>query len=227
MGNGMIGKLISKVRTLKKDQLLIIVLSGVLLMVIALPVDNSKDSAEGNGAIYQTVEDKQQTNTQRGAGTLTSGSTTQGNEMADDIVTGEDYYTYGDYVAYMEDKVARVLSGMDQVGNAEVVITLKSSSEKIVEKDTPITRSNTDEQDSQGGSRVISSVDTGESTIYVTESGKSTPYVVKTTSPQVEGVLVVCEGAGEGSVSKNITDAIEVLFGIEPHKIKVVKMKTR
>ena len=51
--------------------------------------------------------------------------------------------------------------------------------------------------------------------------------MVKTTSPQVEGVLVVCEGAGVGTVSKNITDAIEVLFGIEPHKIKVVKMKTR
>lgn len=227
MGNGMIGKLISKVRSLKKDQLLIIILSGVLLMIIALPVDNSKGSADTSGFIYQVAGDKQQANTKELSDTSTSGSTTPGDAASGDTALGEDYYTYGDYVSYMEDKVAKVLSGMEQVGNAEVIITLKSSSEKIVEKDTPVTRSNTDEQDSQGGSRVVSSVDTGETTIYVTESGKSTPYVVKTTSPQVEGVLVVCEGAGVGSVSKNITDAIEVLFGIEPHKIKVVKMKTR
>ena len=140
MGKGMIGNLISRVKALKKDQLLILVLSGVLLMVIALPVDNSKGSAAGNGAVYQIGGGKRQTDTKgvpeaTSSGGNTSGTTAQGNESSDGMTSGGDYFTYGDYVAYMEDKVARVLSGMEQVGAAEVIITLKSSSEKIVEKD--------------------------------------------------------------------------------------------
>ena len=43
--------------------------------------------------------------------------------------------------------------------------------------------------------------------------------------PEVEGVLVSCEGAGTGMVNMEITEALEALFGLEPHKIKVLSMK--
>jgi len=210
MGKEIMNGIISKGKSLKKDQLLIIILSGVLLMIIAWPVkDGDEKKAE------KTTEVKLDA-----SNTIDNWTNESAQVMPNNIQTEEDY------IIHMEEKVEKILSSMDRVGKTEVIITLKSSGEKIVEKDIPIAKSNTDEQDSQGGSRNVSSVDSGESTVFATESGKSTPYVVKTTSPQVEGVLVVCEGAGIGSVSKNITDAIEVLFGIEPHKIKVVKMKT-
>ena len=38
-------------------------------------------------------------------------------------------------------------------------------------------------------------------------------------------MLVLAEGAGNGTVKKNITEAVEVLFGIEAHRIKVAKKK--
>lgn len=220
MSNEYVRKLLYKAKEIKKDQLLIIVLSGVLLMIIALPANGDEKKSSERSLMPSSVNEK---------------SESFGNDTDKDnlprIQTRDD--TTGDlsmedvYICAMEDKVEKILSNIDQVGRAQVIITLKSSGEKIVEKDVPVTRSNTDEQDSQGGSRILNSIDSGEATVYETESGKSTPYVVKTTSPQVEGVLVVCEGAGRGNVSKNITDAIEVLFGIEPHKIIVVKMKTR
>lgn len=220
MSNEYVRKLLYKVKEIKKDRLLIIILSGVLLMIIALPVNGGEKKSSEGSFIPSFVNERSESE-----GDDTDGDNLSGlhapNEQAGDLST-EDVY-----ICAMEDKVEKILSNMDQVGKAEVIITLKSSGEKIVEKDVPVTRSNTDEQDSQGGSRILNSIDSGEATVYETESGKSTPYVVKTTSPQVEGVLVVCEGAGKGSVSKNITDAIEVLFGIEPHKIIVVKMKTR
>jgi stage III sporulation protein AG len=50
------------------------------------------------------------------------------------------------------------------------------------------------------------------------------PYVVKTIVPQVEGVVVVGEGCGTGSVDKNVTEIVQALFGLEAHKVKVVKM---
>ncbi len=206
------GNLISKGKLLKKDQLLIVVLSGVLLMIIAWPVNNNKNDASDKNNMTVDILSK---SNELDEGNLQISKQDKNENSAEDT-----------YISSMEDRLEKILSAMDNVGRAEVVITLKSSGEKIIEKDIPVSRSNTEEQDSQGGTRSVSNVDSGETTIYETDSGKSTPYVIKTISPQVEGVLVVCEGAGVGTVTKNITDAIEVLFGIEPHKIKVVKMKT-
>lgn len=42
--------------------------------------------------------------------------------------------------------------------------------------------------------------------------------------PQVEGVLVSCEGAGIGTVNSEITQALQALFDLDAHKIKVLSM---
>ena len=46
----------------------------------------------------------------------------------------------------------------------------------------------------------------------------------KVLAPQVEGVAVSAEGGGNAKTVQNITEAIQALFGIEAHKIKIVKM---
>ena len=38
------------------------------------------------------------------------------------------------------------------------------------------------------------------------------------------GVLVLAQGADSAVVKKDITDAVMALFGLEAHKIKVMKM---
>ena len=49
------------------------------------------------------------------------------------------------------------------------------------------------------------------------------PFVVKTITPKVEGVLVVAEGAGKGNMAGEITQIIQALFGVEAHRIKVLE----
>jgi stage III sporulation protein AG len=39
----------------------------------------------------------------------------------------------------------------------------------------------------------------------------------------VEGVVVIAEGGGNAVVIKNITEAIQALFDVDTHKIKVMK----
>lgn len=202
---------VEQVKKLKKDQLLIILLSGVLLLVIALPVDKIK-TKNGQDAERDYLEEIFEPNDTDSAGG-------QAEEEENQETFGENY------AREMESKLKEVLSSMDQVGKVEVLITLKTSEEKIVEKDLPVTRSNSEEVDAEGGRRNVNNMDSGENTIYETDSGKSTPYVIKTTSPLVEGVVVVCEGEGIGTVNKDITEAVQALFGIEAHKIKVVRMK--
>lgn len=44
--------------------------------------------------------------------------------------------------------------------------------------------------------------------------------------PQVEGVLVTCEGAGRGTVNADITEAVQALFNLAAHKVKVLSMNS-
>lgn len=49
--------------------------------------------------------------------------------------------------------------------------------------------------------------------------------MIKTLPPEIEGVVVVAEGAGSGTVNRTIVEMVQALFGVEAHKVKVVKME--
>lgn len=185
-----------------KNNLIVLVLMGVLLMVVTLPVNGKNDVKKDTDALLRENNDSY---------------------LIESKETGADTQTYA---AEMERKLAQVLQTMEGAGKVQVFITLASSEERIIEKDMPVNRSNTVENDGEGGSRTVSNVDAGENTVYTTEGNVTTPYVVKTVTPKVEGVLVLAQGAGNGAVSKNIADAVQVLFGIEAHQVKVIKMET-
>lgn len=189
---------------LRKDNLLILLLAGVLLVVIALPTKSSQ---------------KQQTDVAQG-------------QMADSpagIVRNSDpdstcFEDMEEYAAYLERRLEDMLSHVSGVGAVQVMITLKASQELVLEKDQQTQSSNTTEEDSQGGRRYIGQVNQSETTVYHS-SGNNEPYVVKTLLPQVEGVVVVAQGAGTGNINRSITDVIQALFDVEIYKVKVVKME--
>lgn len=129
-----------------------------------------------------------------------------------------------DAMTDLENRLQNILSQLEGAGRVQVMITQKSSGEKIVEKDTPVSDRNTQEED-EGGSRSTVEKDMDEVTVYEKdENGNQTPYVTQETAPKVEGVLVLAEGGDNAVVIKNITDAVMALFGLEAHKIKVMKM---
>jgi stage III sporulation protein AG len=187
----------------RRDNLIVLVLAGILLVIIALPTkeggQKTQENAEGVSGILN--EDNRSTGQQE---------ETQEEES---------------YAAYLEERLTQALSSMAGVGKVEVMITVKSSRELVVEKEQPVNRSSTNEKDAQGGSRSVSQVDSQENTVYQTQSGASAPFVVKTLPPRIEGVLVVAEGAGNGTIDRNIVEIAQALFGVEAHKVKVVKME--
>lgn len=208
-----------------KNNLLIIVLLGVLLMVIAIPVDTAgtggkSASGRNDNISYQTKS----TGTGYQAGG-TAAYTAAGDGTAGyDETAGTGYvWEQEQYIKEMEAKAESLLSGVNGAGQVKVMITLRASSEQVVEKDMPVTRSQTSEQDSQGGSRMVSEFATEDATVYRKGNGYEEPYVIKTLSPSVEGVVVVAEGAGNGEVSKNLSEAVQILFGVEAHRVKVLK----
>lgn len=142
-----------------------------------------------------------------------------GTETEDDVEADRDAYEQ-----YLEDRTARVLEKVEGVGKTTVMITLKSSGQKIIEKDSRSDAQNSDEEDSSGGTRATRETSSEETSIYEQESdGTQTPYVSMETAPEIEGVVVIAEGGGNAVVVRNITEAVQALFGVDAHKIKVMK----
>ena len=199
----------------RKDNLLVLILAGILLFVIALPTKDGSEKSSGmdRGTDRGTAGDD--------INLPETGSGSGGNSEQIKETAGSDY------AADMERRLTEALSDMAEVGKVKVMITLKSSSELVVEKEMPVSRSMTTETDAQGGSRTVNTSEMGESVVYSTEGSSSIPYVVKTYVPEVEGVLVVAEGAGSGTVNRTVTEIVQALFDVEAHKVMVVKMETK
>lgn len=121
--------------------------------------------------------------------------------------------TKEDYVRTAEKRLSETLSDIEGAGKVRTMVTLAATSERVVEKDTE-----TAKEEGRESRKEVS--------VYEeTDRRGQTPYVTKELSPAVEGVVVIAQGGDEPVVVQNITEAVQALFGVESHKIKVVKMK--
>lgn len=130
------------------------------------------------------------------------------------------------YIEHLENKLKAVLSNVDGIGEVEVMITAKTSKEKVTLKDTPYSRKDTTETDSSGGNRENVEISSEESSVMEkAEDGSESPYITKEVQPEIEGVVVIAKGAEQKIIEAEINEAVVALFDVPSHKIKVMKMK--
>lgn len=124
-------------------------------------------------------------------------------------VQTEEKTTLEDYKSAREDELRELLQKVEGVGSAQVLITLRASNEKVMLKDS----TNKGEASE-------------EKTVLVENSDRdSSPYIVQEREPEIEGVVIVCQGGNDSVIKREITDAVSALFSIESHKIKIMKSK--
>lgn len=172
-----------------KNTWLILGIFGVLLLVIAMPVEKAGKKESDALRAQTTAEDTVQNS---------------GQERADDAT------------AALEKRLEETLSLIDGAGQVRVMITLKDTGEKVVEKDVT-RRTDTDTSGTQNA-------DLTQSSVYERDGSTETPYISNELTPQVEGVLVVAQGGGNSMVKQNILQSVMALFPLEAHKITIVKM---
>lgn len=187
-------------RKWKKTDWAVLALAGVLILIIAMPMEEKKNQNE-----LLPVQE----NTEK---TLQEQKTTA---------------TKDDYIGQMEHKLEKVLSQMEGVGKVTVMITVADNGSYVVEKDMTKNTTTTTENDSSGGSRTVTEQQTGESTIYTENGQEKAPYIQKENLPTIEGIVVVAEGGGNGKTISDISETIQALFPVEAHRIKVVKMGSK
>lgn len=128
------------------------------------------------------------------------------------------------YAKELEQKLEQLLGQVEGVGQVQVMITLKSSSETIVNKDISQSESSSQRPGTDGTGEQEAQSQSEEETVLVEDSeGNQTPYVIKEMEPEIAGIVVICDGGDDPVVVSNITSAAEVLFSVSAHKVKVMK----
>ena len=98
-----------------------------------------------------------------------------------------------------EERLQTVLSAVEDVGKTEVMIYYSSSEEQVPMLD--------------------------EKGNFIQKTQENGAYIKKTNAPEIEGIMIVAEGAKKSEVRQYISDAAEALFGIPKHKIIVLPMR--
>jgi len=100
----------------------------------------------------------------------------------------------------VEERLKTILSTIEGVGKTEVMICYSSSEEQV-----PLLNE--------------------KGNLVQTIRGEEGAYIKKTNAPEIEGIMIVAEGAKKSEVMQYISDATEALFGIPKHKIIVLPMR--
>ncbi len=200
-GKKALGSLKGKVEDIGFSRLAILFLAGILLLLLALPSGTLSPKREDDEGGQETVRDLE-----KGA-----------QDLALDAMR--------EYARSQEEELEHVLSQVKGVGDVDVMITVASSEEKKTLQQENTSREQRKESDSAGGTRRQDSNSFQADPVLIDGEGGQEPYVVQIQSPQVEGVVVVAQGAGRGVVDAEIIAAVEALFPIGSHKIKVMKME--
>ncbi|WP_068775288.1 stage III sporulation protein AG [Paenibacillus sp. FJAT-26967] len=132
---------------------------------------------------------------------------------------------FRDYELAYESRLRDILRKIVGVGDVEVLVTIESTEEIVVEKDTKDSEQVTTEKDTNGASRNISQITKEGKVVLYQVSSDQQPLVVKTIKPKVSGVLVVAKGVEDMTVKKMMTEAVARGIDVPVHRISVLPRK--
>lgn len=111
------------------------------------------------------------------------------------------------------------------VGSVDVMVTVESTEEIIVQRNIKDTQELTEENDASGGKRHVTSYTRDGEIVTYEKAGEQNPIITKRIKPHVRGVLVVAKGAENEVVRGLITDAVQRGLNVPGYKISVVPRK--
>jgi len=132
---------------------------------------------------------------------------------------------FRDYEQAYESQLKDILTKIVGVGEVEVMVSIDSTEEITVEKNTRDSQQVTNESDAGGAKRHITNITRSGDPVVMQQDGQQAPLIVKTTKPKVRGVVVVAKGVENLTVKKLVVEAIERGLDVPPHRISVVPRK--
>lgn len=122
----------------------------------------------------------------------------------------------------LENKLQANLLQMEGAGKVQVSVTFATGLKTEYAFNENVTTKTSKETDKTGGARETKEVT--ENNQMVMPAGSALPVMVMEDRPEVAGVLIIAEGAGDAKVREGIHTAVQTLLSIPGAKITVVPM---
>ena len=148
-----------------------------------------------------------------------------GEKSAKDIDTATAQFTSEAYIADLEAKLTSLISGMEGVGEARVMVTLESGVEYIYAQEEKRNTDVTQEGGATEAARIYEKENVEQKYILVeTQNGKKQPLLKTERQPKVQGVVIVCEGASNIHVEQDLINVVTTALNIPSTRVCVVKI---
>lgn len=131
-----------------------------------------------------------------------------------------------EYTKQLETGLTQMVTGIEGVGNAKVMVTLekgveqvyategKKSTQTTQDKSVSTTTKNQENNQDETSYIIVKDADGAQRALSVTE-----------VQPIVKGVVVVCDGGNNPTVQKNVMDAVTTALNISSARVCVIKAK--
>lgn len=138
---------------------------------------------------------------------------------------GAGQMTPQEYVAQLEERLTGIVGSIEGVGRCQVMVTAESGVEYVyaVEESQNVNRTNSYNGDEVA--RETQQQNTEQKYIVVDAGNGKKEALLKTErQPAIQGVVVVCEGAGSMVVQERVTQVVTTALGIPYTKVCVTKL---
>lgn len=189
----------------KIENIVVFLILLIVTLIVINVIWNDNNNNESNSSENRVDSNKKLAEiTQSSGDTEEVSNTSTGNELVSDL----------------ED----ILSNINGVGKVKVMITYAETSKTIPVYNEESSEENTEETDSEGGTRKVTQTDTRKEVIYEETDNGSSIITQSIVSPTIEGAIITAEGANDATVKTNIIQAVGAVTGLATHKIQVFEM---
>ncbi|HUW63718.1 MAG TPA: hypothetical protein VMW83_03315 [Spirochaetia bacterium] len=124
----------------------------------------------------------------------------------------------------MEDKLKSVLSQVAGAGRVEVEIHLADTGQTDYATNVNTDKKASSQKDSGGTSNVTTDNSENDQVVMNQSGGSDTgaPVVRRKTAPQVDGVLIIADGATNPAVREALSEAAAVALHVAPYQVLVL-----
>lgn len=140
-----------------------------------------------------------------------------------DLVSTGRYSSLDDLEISLEKRLENILSQIKGAGQVDVTVFLATGPKYEYAVNVTTNERSTNERDQSGDTRVTTEItEDGQLVVVRSEpSGGETPVVAREYKPEVQGVLVVAQGADNPRIKARLISAVQTVLDLETHKIDV------
>jgi stage III sporulation protein AG len=132
-----------------------------------------------------------------------------------------------DYAAALEERLTGLIAEMDGAGRVRVMVTLENAGETVYAQEQTRNVDKQEETPAEQASAVTTSQKENIEQRYILVEGRNggrEALVRAQMEPRVQGVVVLCEGAGNLMVEQSITHVVTTALNVPTTRVAVVKI---